>query len=158
MEEFLENIKLLVYTLGYKIFEEFINTQTVEEEINNTYYINAARGAKGKGQMTNEGFLVLKDSEVDSTVTASGPTGWKNLRTDLIEEGIIIPKNDLLVFKEHYLITSPSAAAAVIMGRNANGLTEWRLIGGEPLKEVESRNQLPEHSALPLKQVETAPP
>ena len=54
MEEFLENIKLLVYTLGYKIFEELRKTQTVEEQINNTYYINAARGAKGKGQMTNE--------------------------------------------------------------------------------------------------------
>lgn len=139
MEEFLENIKLLVYTLGYKIFEELRKTQTVEEQINNTYYINAARGAKGKGQMTNEGFLVLKDSVIASTVTASSPKGWVNLRKELIEEGIITLRNDVLVFNEDYLFTSPSAAAAVIMGRNANGLTEWRLIGGEALKEVESR-------------------
>lgn len=142
MEECLENIKLLVYTLGYKIFEELRKTQTVEEQINNTYYINAARGAKGKGQMTNEGFLVLKDSEIAPTVTASSPKGWMNLRADLNEEGVITPKNDLLVFKEDYLFTSPSAAAAVLMGRNANGLLEWRLVGGESLKEVESRNQL----------------
>ena len=65
-----------------------------------------------------------------------------NLRADLNEEGVITPKNDLLVFKEDYLFTSPPAAAAVIMGRNANGLLEWRLVGGESLKEVESRNQL----------------
>ena len=46
--------------------------------------------------------------------------------------------NKKLVFKKDYLFSSPSAAAAVVMGRSANGLTEWRHKDGRILKAVES--------------------
>ena len=138
MEEFLENIRLLVNALGYKIFEELRKAQTYEEEVRNTFYINAARGANAKGQMTNEGFVVLKDSEIANSLTNSFPQNWKNFRQSLIEDRIIVEINNKLIFREDYLFSSPSAAAAVVMGRSANGLTEWKLNDGRILKTVES--------------------
>jgi hypothetical protein len=138
MEEFLENIKLLVNALGYKIFEELRKDQTVEEQINNTFYIDAARGANAKGQMTNEGFVVLKDSEIATSPTSAFPQNLIKLRQSLIDDEVIVQVNNKLVFREDYLFSSPSAAAAVVMGRNANGLTEWRLKDGRILKAVES--------------------
>lgn len=140
MEEFLENIKLLVNALGFKIFEELRKDQTFEEEIKSTFYINAARGADSKGQMTNEGFVVLRNSEIATTTTNSFPEKLIKLRQSLIDDDIINKINDKLIFKEDYLFSSPSAAAAVVMGRSANGLTEWKLNDGRILKSVESDN------------------
>lgn len=138
MEEYLENIKLLVNALGYKIFEELRKPQTFEEEVRNTFYINAARGANAKGQMTNEGFVVLKDSEIANSLTNSFPQNWKKFRQSLIDDRIVVEVNNKLVFREDYLFSSPSAAAAVVMGRSANGLTEWKHNDGRILKTVES--------------------
>ena len=138
MEEFLDNIRLLVNALGYKIFEELRRVQTIEEEVKNTFYINAARGANATGQMTNEGFVVLKDSEIANSLTNSFPQSWVKIRQSLIDENIIVQMDEKLVFKEDYLFSSPSAAAGIVMGRSANGLTEWKLKDGRVLKTVES--------------------
>ncbi|MFD2516426.1 GIY-YIG nuclease family protein [Salinimicrobium flavum] len=140
MEEYLENIKLLVNALGYKIFEELRKHQTFEEEVRNTFYINAARGANSKGQLTNEGFVVLKDSEIANSLTNSFPENWIKMRQSLIDDRIIVEVNGKLVFREDYLFSSPSAAAAIVMGRSANGLTEWKHKDGRILKTVESNN------------------
>ena len=140
MEEFLENIKLLVNALGFKIFEDLRKDQTIEEEINSTFYINATRGADAKGQITNEGFIVLKNSEIATVTTTSFPEKLITLRQSLIDDNIINEINEKLVFNEDYLFSSPSAAAAVVMGRSANGLTEWKLKDGRILKAVESEN------------------
>ncbi|WP_394371575.1 DUF4357 domain-containing protein [Candidatus Sulfidibacterium hydrothermale] len=42
---------------------------------------------------------------------------------------------------EDYEFSSPSTAAAIVMGRNANGLTEWKLKDGTTLKDYESKNK-----------------
>ncbi|RAV28907.1 GIY-YIG nuclease family protein [Sinomicrobium soli] len=138
MEEFIENIKLLVNALGFKIFEELRpDNQSVEEQINNTFFIEAARGANARGQSTTEGFVVLKDSEIAKSVTKSFPKNWLRLRERLLEEGMVVFNNGKYIFKEDYLFTSPSAAAAIVMGRSANGLTEWKLSDGRILKAME---------------------
>jgi hypothetical protein len=55
MEEFIEYIKILINTMGFKVFEPLIKQETLksnnneEEEI---LYINAARGANAKGKRT----------------------------------------------------------------------------------------------------------
>jgi hypothetical protein len=138
MEEFLENVRLLVNTLGYNIFEEIRQKAEdgIDEELN-TFYIEAARGANAKGQMTNEGFAVLKDSEIATSTTKSFPENLKNLRNELIKQGVIKNREDKLIFKDDYLFSSPSSAAAIVMGRSANGLTEWKLKDGKILKAVE---------------------
>ncbi|WP_336732902.1 GIY-YIG nuclease family protein [Chryseobacterium sp. VD8] len=138
MEEFTENIKLLTNTLGYKIFEELIHeNQTFEEQEKNTFYIRATRGANAKGQITNEGFVVLKGSEIADTVTTSLNQSIINFRQRLIDEQKIINTHNKLDFTEDYLFSSPSTAAAIVMGRSANGLTEWKLSDGRILKSIE---------------------
>ena len=39
--------------------------------------------------------------------------------------------------KMNKLFTSPSLAAAVVMGRNANGRTEWKTNEGITIKQIE---------------------
>jgi hypothetical protein len=40
-----------------------------------------------------------------------------------------------------YVFSSPNTAAVIVLGRNANGLTEWKLKDGMSLKEFESQNK-----------------
>ena len=141
MEEFIDNIKLLVNTLGFKIFEDLIQiNQSEEEQEESTFYIEAARGANAKGQTTTEGFVVLKDSFIANSVTNSFPKNWLKVRESLITNGAVIEYKGKFSFSKDYLFSSPSAAAAIVMGRSANGLTEWKLKDGRILKDVESEN------------------
>jgi len=138
MEEFISNIGLLVNTLGFKIFDEIRKTnQTEEEKEKSTFYIKAVKGADASGQSTNEGFVVLKDSCIANSTTNSFPKNWLKLRVNLLNEGVIVEKNDKFILTKDYLFTSPSAAAAIVLGRSANGLTEWKLKDGRMLKAIE---------------------
>jgi len=141
MEEFIENIRLLVNTLGYKIFESLREpVGSNSDDKNEKFFIEAARGAKAQGISTNEGFVVLKGSQIAQSITNSFPKNWMKLRDALINDGIIIHENNVLVFTSDFLFTSASAAAAVVMGRSANGLAEWKLEDGRILKAVEKEN------------------
>jgi hypothetical protein len=133
--EFIENTKLLVNTLGYKVFDkvELKNIDHANEEI---FYINAARGATAKGLIVSDGFMVMKDSKVAYDVTQSAADWIKNIRDKLIEKGVI---GQNFIFNSDYIFTSPSVSAAVVMGRNANGRTEWRNSNGKSIKDIEER-------------------
>ncbi len=131
LEEFIENSKLLVNTLGYKVFEKV--DVSVDNEIE-LMYIKAARGADAKGFLVSDGFLVIKNSRIAFDTTASMPDTLVKFRNRLIEKGIV---GTDFVFQNDYIFTSPSLAASVVMGRSANGRTEWKTIDNRSIKDIE---------------------
>lgn len=140
MEEFLSNILTLVSTLGYNAFEQIRQVDTKAQTDNEEYlfYISATRGANGIGKTTSEGFVVFENSQVADPITNSYPKIMQKLRDTLISEGVIVKENDKLILKRDYLFSSSSAAAMIIMGRSANGLTEWKMKSGKTLQEYET--------------------
>jgi len=135
MEEFIDNLKILINALGFKIFESLREENPSESDENkNLFHIEAIRGVNARGQSTSEGFVVLKGSSIAESVTNSFPKNNIELRNRLIEEKIIVDH----IFTKDYLFSSPSTAASIVMGRSANGLTEWRLEDGRVLKSVEA--------------------
>lgn len=130
LEGFINDTKLLVNTLGYKVFD-LIN----EDSSNNfpLFYIKAARGACGTGKMVSDGFAVLKGSVIASSVTKSYPSGSNKKRQYLIDNNIV--DSDFMFVKD-YVFNSPSSAAEIVMGRSANGLTEWKTEDGQILKNT----------------------
>jgi hypothetical protein len=136
MEEFIENIKMLVNTLGHKVFDE--KRELKPKQKLNIFYINSARGADGQGEPTSDGFVVFKGSKAANTVVNSISPSFMKLRQKLIDEDVIIDKGDCYEFSEDYVFSSPSTAAVMLMGRNANGLIEWKQKDGKTLKEFES--------------------
>lgn len=139
MEEYIENIKMLVNTLGHKVFDE--KREFKPKQRQELFYIKAARGADAQGEPTSDGFLVFKGSKATGTTVASITQNFINLRNRLIEERAIVPKDDYYEFPDDYIFSSPSTAAAMVLGRNANGLTEWKLKDGTTLKEFESNDK-----------------
>jgi hypothetical protein len=68
-------------------------------------------------------------------------TGYGQLHAELKRSGVLQPDNQHSVFKENYAFKSPSAAAAVVNGRPANGTIEWKhQQTGETYKEWEARD------------------
>ncbi|TVQ11529.1 MAG: GIY-YIG nuclease family protein [Bacteroidetes bacterium] len=140
MEEFLANILTLVSTLGYNAFEKIRQADTKEQpdKEEDLFYITATRGANGIGKTTSEGFVVFENSQVADPVTNSYPKTMQKLRDALITEGVIFNEKDKLILERDYLFSSSSSAAMIIMGRSANGLTEWKMKSGKTLQEFET--------------------
>lgn len=136
MEEFISNIKILTNTLGHKIFEEKVNKSNDIIDESKYLYIKSNRGSDAIGELTNEGFLVFKDSHAAGKVVASYPEISNKLRNELIEKKILKSKDEYYLFTEDYLFSSPSTAAMIVMGRSANGLIEWKNKNGIKLKEL----------------------
>lgn len=133
LKEFVENARLLVSILGYKVFEE------VESSIRNAkekdiFYIQAARGANAQGVLVTDGFAVIKGSCVAKETTKSMSKSLVKQRDKLIYKGII---GENYVFSSDYVFTSPSLAASIVMGRNANGRTEWKTNDKKNIKDYE---------------------
>lgn len=136
MEEFIEYIKMLVNTLGHKVFDEKREFKPKQKQ--QTFYIKAARGAEAQGEQTSEGFVVLKGSKAAGSIVPSMTNNFVVLRDKLLSEDVLIDKDEYLEFPDDYIFSSPSTAASIVLGRNSNGLTEWKLKNGKTLKDFES--------------------
>ena len=137
MEAFMSNIKILVNTLGHKVFEEKREIKTPQQQRKSTFYIKAARGADASGEPTSDGFVVFKGSQAAIDTAKSMTSNFLRFREQLIENGSLKEDKGCYIFSEDYVFSSPSTAASIVMGRNANGLNEWKMKNGTTLKEFE---------------------
>jgi hypothetical protein len=148
MEEFINNIRILIGAMSHKVLEPINKQQFVDEtelsNINNTQtsnndlYLNINK-IDAKAILTDEGIVVKKGSEAFSNERDSLGLSYRNLRSKLQEEGVLIKNEDKLLFTKDYLFPSPSQAAAVIVGYSINGRNSWCLTDGTTLKEYEEQ-------------------
>ncbi len=139
MTEFISNLRILINTLGYKMLEPLADAKEKQKDL---YFIKAARGANAKAVVTNEGVVVIEGSEIATSTVPSMTTAFINQRQKLIDQGVIQKAHGKLLFVKDHLFSSPSTAAAVVMGRNANGRIEWKDKKGKTFKEKEEEQEL----------------
>lgn len=130
MEEFIDNVKILINTLGYKVLVPVpkANDETI-------YLYCKGSGASAKGFVSAGGFTVLEGSTVsDHTVPSLETKGksYYNLRNALIKDGTISDR----VFTRDYEFKAPSAASAVILGHTSNGNVDWKTADCVKLKDL----------------------
>ena len=96
-------------------------------------YKLAGRGGNAEGHSLQEDdFLVLAGSKVAESITEGFQSSYADLRKQLMDDGTIKD----YVFTKDYKFDSASAAAAVILGRSANGRKEWTKIDGRSFGQV----------------------
>ena len=103
------------------------------------FRLHNKRGADARGISVPDGFAVLKGSCISLSEVPSISSAFSQKRAYLINQGTI---NKDHVFNKNHVFSSPSTAAAVVLGRNANGRVEWKTEEGQTLKEIEEK-QLP---------------
>lgn len=129
-----ETAKILLATLGYPIFEERRKAKTKKE-----WFYCRSRDADAQGELTDDGFLVYKGSKSNLVESKTVGSWVINLRKSLQEKDILKNVEDVLVFEEDYIFKSPSAAAAVVLARSANGWTSWKDKDGKTLDELKRK-------------------
>ena len=140
MDIFLARMEQLLPILGQEFLKPLVRTDAKLKRQDLLYC--EIKDVKATGRQTDNGFVVLKGSQA---VMEERPSTQKykyaaNLRSALLEEGILLPKSTYLEFEFDYEFSSPSAAAAVIHGGQANGLTSWRDSKGLSLKQREQKD------------------
>ncbi len=135
-----DTIKILVSTLGYPLFDQ------IEKPEKKDILICKGKDAFAEGEYSEDGFVIFKGSKCNLTETNIAVTWIPNLRKKLIQEGILAQQSNVLIFTSDYIFSSPSAAAAVILARSANGWTEWKYKDGKTLDFVKRQDKdlLPE--------------
>jgi hypothetical protein len=138
MEIFLGKVHQLLPVLGVEVL---VPTTAVEAGASAAETLSCEiKGLKAKGYLTPNGIVVLAGSQA---VLNERPSALKypwpiNMRQQLKEQGALNESVDHFVFTKDVEFSSPSAAAAVIHGGHANGLTAWKNEEGKTLKELES--------------------
>lgn len=130
MEEFTDNVKILINTLGYKVL-----VPAPQATADTIYLYCKGSGAKATGFVSAGGFTVLADSVVSDHTVPSFETRAKTyflLRNKLESDGTIVDGR----FTKNYEFNAPSAAAAVVLGHSSNGNTAWKTQEGIQLKDL----------------------
>lgn len=138
MEVFLERVKQLLPVLGCDVLVPIVQSKSVPAE---QILFCKIKGLTARGTRSSQGFVVLKGSEAaqDLRPSVSNKYGtWIiTLRDDLLRDGILVKEADKIRFAQDCEFSSPSAAASIVHGGHANGLTAWKNTKGKTLKEIE---------------------
>ena len=139
MKVFLEKVNQLLPVLGVELLVAVSERGSLSSKKHQVLSCEM-KGVKAQGYPVPNGFLVLKGSEA---VVEERPSVEKwpapgKMRQKLLADGVLIQKEDRLVFTEDSEFSSPSAAASVVHGGHANGLIAWKDARGVTLKEMES--------------------
>lgn len=127
-----ETIKILLATLGFPIFEEIRKSLSKKRNL----LFCKGKNAVAQGEMIDDGFVVLKGSKSNIDETKTAGTWVTGMRKKLLDDKILIPDNGVFVFAEDFVFGSPSAAAASVLGRRANGWIEWKDKDGKTIHEI----------------------
>lgn len=129
IEEVYEEIRFIMATQGYKM-ENSKNT------LNETNILHTTRnGIHALGIYNGDQFEVLDGSEIDMSRKCHSDNLEKQRQT-AVQNGNIIKNGKQYILNVSISFTSPSAAAAFVLGSNINGWTEWKSIDGKTLDEM----------------------
>ena len=140
LDEIVENTLMIIGTLGYRVFIPMTKKVSQDLTDNHSTYLYLKRKTKKSNKVieatcerTTEGFVVLEGSQVEIKDSPYLPASLKEMRQNLIASRIIQDG----VLKEKQLFSSPSYAAAFLLGMQTNGRTDWKDQDGRTLKELE---------------------
>lgn len=152
MEEFIGGIRTLLGVLGHRVLEPYIvkkiekalpnklpeNSKLYESETTYQHHFQLrVSNITARAARTEEGVVVLAGSEAAVAIQSSLSMGYVSLRDSLIKSGVLISDGAKLIFSKDQLFSSPSQAAAVIVGYAINGRDVWRTSNGTTFSEYE---------------------
>lgn len=114
---FLEDMLVIFPILGLNVFER-VEPATAASRLHLEGPLTTAEGAE-----TEDGFIVFAGA-LARTATVDSMPGWAaNLRASLIQSGVLVPVDATAKMRltSDQVFSSPSTAAAVLLGRNAAG-------------------------------------
>jgi hypothetical protein len=131
---FFDDLKLLIGTLGFPIFEES------QKDNSNLFYCKG-KNASATGEYTEDGFTVFKGSRSNLEESKTAGTWVTGMREDLRQKNVLKQEGNILIFTDDYTFSSPSASAAAVLARRANGWSEWKDKNGKSMDQLIRKNE-----------------
>ncbi len=139
MEYFLDQIKLVLPLVGFNLLRSTtIRQGVIQKSLDKKNQIFSLKNKRFNARMlvTDDGFVVEKNSQANKTVTSSMTVNYKKLRQKLIDTGVLLDKGDFYIFNDDTIFTSPSAASNIVLGRQSPGPIEWINFENKTYKEI----------------------
>lgn len=130
-----DTIKILVSTLGFPLFDSIVKPKQKKDILT-----CKGKDAVAQGEYTEDGFVVFTGSTANIEEAKSIQAWITNIRKNLVEQDILKQEGNVYKFTSNYIFSSPSGAAAVVLGRSANGWIEWKYQNSKTLDEVKRQN------------------
>ena len=146
MEAFLEHVAMILPALGVDCFVHNKRTrastpsEAMNQQVEAEFELHSQKhGLHATARMEDGEFIVEAESQARSDWKGTEGS-YKQLYLALVQNGILAEGGSadhgasqphVRVFRTDYAFRSPSAAAAVVNGRSANGRSEWKVRGQE---------------------------
>lgn len=134
MEEFIDQTKTLVGSLGCDLFKVVTGSSVVTRaektsiEGSPVFYYSG-KGYEAEMAITDgREFVLKKGSRLRLVTAATAPEGIVALRAKLIEKGLLSEIGGHLVLNSDYVFRSVSSAAAIVSGTSVNGRNAWKML------------------------------
>ncbi|MCD1624551.1 GIY-YIG nuclease family protein [Seohaeicola saemankumensis] len=134
MEGFLETLMMVLPAIRVDMFLKKTRSPSLlkqEQEApldRNVFEFNMPRqGLKAIAVLEAGELIVQAGSQARSSWVGdrNSNTHYFKLYDELVTSGILVLNEDHRIFASNYAFSSPSAAAAIVSGRSANGRTSW---------------------------------
>ena len=133
-EGFLSEMLTILPVVGVSAFDK---PAALTPDTQRRYFLKGP-SAEGEGVDRSDGFLVLAGAMARIDAVRSMNPGHGRLRNQLLEQGVFSKEGGAYRLLKDHLFSSPTSAAAALLGRNANGRTEWKDADGIGLKDYQS--------------------
>jgi hypothetical protein len=131
-EGFLADLLLCLPVVGVTFFDKPKAATPTARDL-----VLRAKGIEARGVDGVEGFVVRAGSQGVRDEVRSIHAYMSELRRTLRKQGVLVDVGETLRLSQDYVFGSPSTAAGVLLGRSANGRTEWKDAKGRTLKEIQ---------------------
>lgn len=91
------------------------------------------------GKVTDDGFLLLKGSQLSLNSSTSMPGKSREIKEQLISSGTLVDKGEHYELLKDKLLSSSSYAASLVAGNSRSGPQSWKTKKGEMLKFIEEK-------------------
>ena len=145
MEEMLPDIRLILGVLGHPVLEPLNARPRRPEDAASSdsgssligiEFVFSSKNFEARGQITDEGFLIKKDSTAALEYGAGNP-GYDLMRKKLIADGSLVERDGRYRFTKDVSADSPSQAASIVAGGNRVGQLSWKS-GDKTLGDLEA--------------------
>ena len=136
MDVFLGNILGMLPVLGIHAFEQASPLSNAGYQLLKCQ----GKGIVATGWDTTQGFVVRSGSFASKEIVPSLGKYFPStldFRKLLLESGVLVEDKEVYRFSQDYAFSSPTLAAQIVLGRSANGRTEWKDSSGKTLKALQ---------------------
>ena len=128
LQHYISTIEILLSTLGLKCF------QIKETKSESVFVCKDKYGNIGEGEYLEDGFMLYKGAKCRLELHK----GTKSLpkRDTLIKDGTLKKSGSHYVLQSNKIFSSVSMASSIVLGRRANGWTEWKDANGVTLSKL----------------------